>query len=197
MSYWFDENAGTAFAMEVPPPDGAGIIEISEEDFTEIVKAASQPGANIAVVEPPPTPTPTMDMERLARIWRKMEDRMDELKAACEAEIATIKTQQDQLSGVLLSVCNSMKADELRTPAGIIQRKEETHANAADWAAIHRFIAENNQFEMIQKRLTTTAVLAWARAHNNELPPGMNLFTKYKINVKKPAATGGKALPSE
>jgi hypothetical protein len=212
MRYWFHSGREEAFALEVPPPDGLDTVEIDEDTYKEIVgvqpevvlsenvltAAGSEEALRRKVLEAgtivaAPSPQ-SMDLERLARIWRKMDDAMDNLKADCEAEVAKIKVQQDQLSAVLLGQMHAMKADKLETVAGVIERKEETHVNAADWGAIWRFIVENNKFEFVQKRLTSSEILKW-RAVHDALPPGMSTFTKYKLSVKKPG--GRKALPKD
>jgi hypothetical protein len=144
----------------------------------------------------------TMDMEQLARVWRAMQDARDKLSSDYEAADREIKVQQEELSGVISAIMATMKVDTLKTSAGVLERKEETHAQAEDWGAIYRFIAEHDAWEMLQKRLTTRPVLKWGDDHAVKdergnliptLPPGISLFRKFKINVKKPS---GKVLPS-
>jgi hypothetical protein len=35
MRYWFDEGNNTLFQLAEPPPDGTGIIEVTEADYKE------------------------------------------------------------------------------------------------------------------------------------------------------------------
>jgi hypothetical protein len=199
MRYWFHSDSESVFALDVPPPDGQDMLEINEDTYKEIVAAQPSPEPlrlpPITEPLPPASPKPPPTWADLARIWREMEDTMDNLKAECEAKVKEIKAKQDKYSEVMLGQMNLMKADKLETVAGEIIRREETHVNAADWSAIYRFVVENDKFEFIQKRLTSSEILKWSAGNGGELPPGMNQFTKYKLTVKKPG--GRKALPKD
>jgi hypothetical protein len=206
MRYWFHTGTDKAFALDTPPPDGQDILELTVEQFAEIqaaIAAATNGAGQSVAVTPPPQPQ-GIDMERFARIWRKMEAKMKEIQAAADAEIEPIKKQQDQVSDLLMRQMNLLRADKLETEAGVVCKDESIHANAADWGAIWSFVEKHGQQGMIQKRLNTSDVLRWARAHatkderGNEvlgLPPGMNLFTKYKLTVRKPG--GQRPLPTD
>jgi len=214
MRYWFHSAREEAFALEVPPPDGADITEIDEDTYKEIVKAAGEealrqrsttgwkpvPGS-VSLEQQmreaaarPPVPKPPPTWADLARIWREMEDAMDNLKADCEAKVKEIKAKQDKYTEVMLGQMRAMKADKLDTAMGEIVIKEQTHVNAADWEAIRRYIVEHNKWEYVQKRLTSSEILKDVKA-GGELPPGMNTYTDYKLSVKKPG--GRKALPKD
>jgi hypothetical protein len=170
-------------------------MEIDEDTYKEI--AAAQPA-------PAPAPKQPPTWADLARIWRSMEDAMDALKAECEAKVKEIKAKQDKYTEVMLGQMRAMKADNLDTAEGVIRVKEQTHVNAADWEAIRRYIVEHNKWEYVQKRLTSSEILKDAKANAVKgengrevlaLPPGMSIYTDYKLTVAKPA--GRKALPKD
>ena len=202
MRYWFHSEREEAFALEVPPPDGADITEIDEDTYKEIVASTftqetiTTPAGREATVTiiPASAPKPPPTWADLARIWREMEEAMDNLKAECEVKVKEIKVKQDKYSEVMLGQMRAMKADKMDTAMGEIVVKEQTHVNAADWEAIRRFVVEHNAWEFIQKRLTTTEILKDVKA-GGELPPGMSTYTDYKLSVKKPG--GRKALPKD
>ena len=140
-----------------------------------------------------------VDMEKLARVWRKMQDKRDELRHAFEAADLAIENQQDVVSTALLSAMNGLKGDKLTTQAGVIEKKLDMKVSGADWQAIYRFVAANDAWELLHKRLSSTFVERWAKDHHDDegnamLPPGVNVFSTYKVTVKKPTA---KALPAE
>lgn len=138
--------------------------------------------------------TEMVDMEKLARIWRKMQDKRDELRHEAEAADLVIKDQQAVISAALLSAMNGLNADNLGTKAGIIKRKVAMKPSAADWAAIYRMIQETGRFDFLHQRLSSKAVEDWAKEHEGELPPGINVWRGYEISVVKPT---GKQLPKE
>ena len=147
--------------------------------------------------------TELVDMEKLARVWRKMQDKRDELKHAFETADKAIEDQQDVVGTALLSAMNGLKGDKLTTAAGVIEKKRDFKVSGADWQAIYRFVANNDAWELLHKRLSSTFVEKWAKDHTTKdddgndvqsLPPGVNVFTSYKVTVKKPTV---RAVPAE
>lgn len=136
--------------------------------------------------------TEMVDMEKLARIWRKMQDKRDELRHEAEAADLVIKDQQAVISAALLSAMNGLNADNLGTKAGIIKRKVAMKPSAADWSAVYRWIQDTGRFDLLHKRLSSAVVEEFAEANDGDLPPGINVWRGYEISVVKP---GGKPLP--
>ena len=135
-----------------------------------------------------------VDMERLARVWRKMQDKRDEIRAAYEAADKSVEDQQKIVGTALLSAMTGMKGDKLTTAAGVIERQTKTQVSGADWNAIYRFVTDHDAWQMLHKRLSSTFVDAWAKDHDGELPPGVNVFRTLQVVVKKP---GSRSLPHD
>lgn len=138
--------------------------------------------------------TEMVDMERLARVWRKMQDKRDEIRAAYEAADKSVEDQQKIVGTALLSAMTGMKGDKLTTAAGVIERQTKTQVSGADWNAIYRFVTDHDAWQMLHKRLSSTFVDAWAKDHDGELPPGVNVFRTLQVVVKKP---GSRSLPHD
>jgi hypothetical protein len=207
MRYWFNEATNEAYALAEPPPDGADTMEIDEDFFNEIRAAVAAAGVPVAEPEPTPlmkrngdgeaygTPAPpaTTNMEQLARVWRKMQDARDANKKVYEIADKRIEDDQKMVSAALLKAMNEMGGTALKTAAGVIEKKEQIKASGADWQAVYRFIVANDAWELLHKRIGTQFVEEW-RKKTGDYPPGINVFTEYKINVKKPGSTD---LPKE
>ena len=134
-----------------------------------------------------------IDMEKLAGVWRKMQDERDRLAAECKKADDAIKKQQDAVGDALLAAMTEMGGDSLKTEAGVVERKRSMKPSAADWGAVYRFVVENDAFELLHKRLSSTFVEKYAKEHD-ALPPGINVYTEFKVTVKKP---GAKSLPAD
>ena len=198
MRYWFNEATNEAYALAEPPPDGADTMEIDEDFFNEIVIetnkakgiAKDQEEHSAEVIPAPPA---TTNMEQLARVWRKMQDARDANRIAAEIADKRIEDDQKMVSAALLKAMNEMGGTALKTAAGVIEKKEQIKASGADWQAVYRFIVANDAWELLHKRIGTQFVEEW-RKKTGDYPPGINVFTEYKINVKKPGSTD---LPKE
>ena len=135
-----------------------------------------------------------IDMEKLARIWRKMQDERERLAAECKQADDAIKKQQDVVGDTLLAAMTEMGGDKLRTEAGEVVRERKFMASAADWGAYYRHIVEEDAFEGLHKRVSSTYVEKYIKEHDGEKPPGINVYTEFKVKVRKP---GGKSLPAD
>lgn len=187
MRYWFNEARNELFALEIPPPDAGDCIEVAEADFREYEAAVKASRAEPAPEPAAPEPA-TVDMEKLARIWRRMQDKRDELSAEYKAADLLIQQQQDQVGAVMLDAMNKLKGTSLKTAAGTVEKKTQMQVSGKDWDAIYRFIAENDAWELLHKRIGTKFVEDWAKAHDGALPPGVSVFSKFVVSVKKPGA---------
>ena len=132
-------------------------------------------------------------METLARVWRKMEDKLDEIAAKAAKDAKVIKEQQAKVSAALNKAMLDLKQSKATTAAGEIERKPQRKVSGKDWAAIYKFVHEHKAFSLLHKRLSSTFVEEWMKEHqdaegNAEVPPGVSVFTEYTINVKKPGA---------
>jgi hypothetical protein len=129
-------------------------------------------------------------MEKLARVWRKMQDRREQLKHDYERADLQIAEQQKQVGAALSAAMDSMKATSIKTAAGVIERKQKLLASAADWDAIYRFIVENDAWELLHKRLGSKFVETWAAKHDGVPPPGVNVRSEFVVSVKKAGSKG-------
>ena len=213
MRYWFNEGRNELFPMEIPPIDLGDCIEVAEADYNEYVALAKAavsysmpesftpvtegtdyvcPQMQAADVEAPPTQpaleTATVDMEKLARVWRKMQDARDKLSRDFKLADLAIENQQDQIGAALLAAMNTMKGTKLTTAAGIVEKKTSMKASGKDWGAIQRFIVEHGAWELLHKRLGTQFIAKWAADHDGELPPGISVYQEFKVTVTKPGS---------
>ena len=212
MRYWFNESRNELFPMEIPPIDLADCIEVKEADYNEYVALAKaeevraevdrlrndrHPSSSMTTVMPPVEEAPptqpvleavSVDMEKLARVWRKMQDARDKLSHDFKLADLEIENQQDQVGAAMLAAMNKMGGTKLTTAAGVIEKKSSLKASGKDWGAIQRFIKEHDAWELLHKRLGTQFIEKWAKEHKGELPPGISVYTEFKISVTKPGS---------
>lgn len=102
--------------------------------------------------------------------------KVDEINAKMAKIEAWIKQQAD-VQGV-----TSFKSDH-----GTAFLTTVDFANVADWDATLRFIRETEAFDMLEKRVSKTAVRAYID-QTKSVPPGVNYGTKLEVNIRKPGA---------
>ena len=104
-----------------------------------------------------------------------------------EATDTALKSEMAKLEEVLLSECNNINADSIKTGSGTIIKTLRENFVCSDWDGLKEFIMEHSLIELMQQRLHNGNLKEYMITHGNEgLPPGINSIREYNIVVKKP-----------
>jgi hypothetical protein len=117
--------------------------------------------------------------------------KLREEKAVVEAEIKermdAIKANMEKLEAWLKAKLDADGLTSFKTDYGTAFLTTTDFASVENWDAVLRFIREEDAFDMLEKRVSKTAVRGYIEA-NKEVPPGIKYGTKLDINVRKPTA---------
>jgi hypothetical protein len=127
-------------------------------------------------------------VEQVVETYIKLRRKKEQLEAETKDKVAGIKDKMTKLEAWLMERADNDGVTSFKTPAGTAFVTTTDYANVADWDAVLTFIRTHDAFDMLEKRVSKTAV----RAHMDEtgdVPPGITYGTKLGINVRK--AAGG------
>ena len=125
-------------------------------------------------------------LSELARIYRKMKARMDELTKAYDTEVETIK---EKLELVKIEIKDQMKAQgatSIKTDFGTISLVTKTRYSTQDWDSFKRFVVEHDVVDLLEKRIAQTNMSKFLEENPSLVPPGLNSMSEYEIRVIKP-----------
>jgi hypothetical protein len=125
-----------------------------------------------------------MDNNKLAAAYVKIREARKQATREYEARDDEFKAKLDLLSAHMLKILTVENTQSVRTEAGTFFKKLEVKPSATDWEQIYQWIAANNAFEFLEKRLTKTAITKYMAAHDNELPPGIAVHREYVAQVR-------------
>lgn len=128
---------------------------------------------------------PDMPVEKLVRVYLKMNGKLSEMRSAYEAEEKKLKDQMAMVKGALLAYCKEQNVESVRTNEGLFYRTVTTRYWTNDWEAMGRFILENSVPELLEKRIHQGNMRQFLEAHPDSLPPGLNVDNEYTITVRK------------
>lgn len=134
------------------------------------------------------------DHNKLLKTHHKISDARTALKRAYEAADRKYLDQLEKLEAVLAAILNesfgiggpaSMSGSE-----GIFFREETITPRADDWDRFYKWVAENDAFEALEKRVTKVFVKKFMEDNKDEngvsqLPPGISVFRKYVVRVRR------------
>lgn len=104
-------------------------------------------------------------------------------RLAADRAARVLKTKEDELQLILVSHCREHGAG-VDLAEVIIEYDTKLAPVAQDWVAIHQYIKDNDAIDLVQKRLTESAVkLRW---DDNVVIPGVGdkLVEKVKVTIR-------------
>lgn len=126
-----------------------------------------------------------LNAEQLVSVYIKMRDKRQQLQREFDEADGKIKEQQDAVTQALLEICKEQGAEGLRTPAGSVFRTVKTRYWSNDWGSMKEFIKEHDAFELLEQRVHQTNMKNFLEEHPDLMPPGMNVDSRYSINVRR------------
>jgi hypothetical protein len=139
--------------------------------------------------EPAPQEAPTdvtVPMDKLAKVYRRMQSRIQELTTQYESEIEDIKRQQDVVKIALKDQMLKLGVSSVRTDQGTVVLSTKTRYNTQDWDSFKEFIKEHDALDLLEKRIAQTNMSTFLSENPSLVPAGLNSTTEYAISVRKP-----------
>ena len=144
---------------------------------------------NIDDEEPAPQEAPTevtVPMDKLAKVYRRMQSRIQELTAQYESEVEDIKRQQEVVKIALKDQMLKLGVSSVRTDQGTVVLSTKTRYNTQDWDSFKEFIKEHDALDLLEKRIAQTNMATFLAENPSLVPAGLNSLTEYAISVRKP-----------
>ena len=144
---------------------------------------------NIDDEEPTPQEVLTeviVPMDKLAKVYRRMQTRIQELTTQYENEIEDIKHQQEAVKIALKDQMLKLGVSSVRTDQGTVVLSTKTRYNTQDWDSFKEFIKEHDALDLLEKRIAQTNMATFLSENPRLVPAGLNSTTEYAISVRKP-----------
>lgn len=126
-----------------------------------------------------------ISVEKLVKVYLKMNAKLSEMKAAYEAEEKALKEQMAKVKQGLLNYCKEHNVESVRTGEGLFYRNVHTRYWTNDWEAMGKFVVAQGVPELLEKRLHQGNVKQFLEENPDVLPPGLNVDSEYTITVRK------------
>lgn len=125
-------------------------------------------------------------LSQLARIYRKMKTKMDELTKEYDTEIEILKEKLDAVKIEMKDQMKAQGATSIKTEFGTISLVTKTRYSTQDWDSFKRFVVENDVVDLLEKRIAQTNMSKFLEENPSLVPPGLNSMSEYEIRVVKP-----------
>lgn len=126
-----------------------------------------------------------LDDGSLLKFYIALRDRRAVRKAAYADEDGGDKSKQDKIEAEFLRRFNERNIDNVSARGlGTAYRQVRTSATVADWSTMLEFVLENNLWELLERRVSKTAVQQYIEEHS-DLPPGVNWSETQVVNFQR------------
>jgi len=124
-------------------------------------------------------------IEKMIRVYIKIRDARAEQKKSFELADKALVVQQEQIENAMLEIAQKSGATQLGSPSGTAYIETETQISIADDSSFYKFIKDTDSLDMLQRRVSTTAVKQYIAEHEGAVPPGLNLFNRMRIKIRR------------
>jgi len=125
-------------------------------------------------------------LDRLAKVYIKIRDKLSELTRAFEAEEARLKEQQSLIAAAMKDQLQALGVKSAGTIFGTVSLKTKTRYYASDWDAMYRFIQEHDAAFLLEKRIAQTNMSDFLEQNPTDPPPGLSTVSELTVSVMKP-----------
>jgi hypothetical protein len=130
--------------------------------------------------------TETIPLDKLARVYRKIRDRIQDLTKEYESNVEELKTQQEEIKNAMKDQMLALGSSSIKTAEGTIILSQKTRYYTDDWDSFKTFVVENDALDLFEKRIHQGNMVTFLEDNPGLVPAGLNSMSQYDISVRKP-----------
>lgn len=125
------------------------------------------------------------DINAVVEHYIMLRDHKSKLDAEHKARVAEIDAQMTNAENFLLNHLNESGLDRVGVSAGTVFAQVKTMPSFENKEATIEYIKQSGNVELLQSRLSSTAVKEFMDANNQQLPPGVKIMTERTITIRR------------
>ena len=125
-------------------------------------------------------------LDKLARVYRKIRTRIQDLTKDYESQVEELKAQQDEIKHAMKDQMLAIGSSSIKTSEGTIILAQKVRYYTEDWDSFKSFVVEHDALDLFEKRIHQTNMVTFLDENPGIVPPGLNSMTEYDVSVRKP-----------
>ncbi len=130
---------------------------------------------------------PTLPVEKLVKLFTRTRDAKAAGQKVWDAQEAEFKAIMAACESFMLKRADEDGVTGYKTPFGTTYTAETSKITIADDTAFFDFVREAGDLDFFERRVSTTHVGNYMKAHEGLAPPGLNIFRERVMRVRKAA----------
>jgi len=128
----------------------------------------------------------TIPLDTLARVYRKIRDRVQMLTKEFDSQVEELKAQQNEIKIAMKDQMLALGSSSIRTSEGTIILAQKVRYYTDDWDSFKTFVIEHEALDLFEKRIHQTNMVTFLEENPGVVPAGLNSMTEYDVSVRKP-----------
>ena len=133
-----------------------------------------------------PNEDEVIPLDKLARVYRKIYTKVQELTQEYESQIEELKAKRDEIKNAMKDQMMALGTNSVRTPEGTIILSQKTRYYTDDWDSFKTFVVEHDALDLFEKRIAQKNMATFLEENPGVVPAGLNSMSEYAVTVRKP-----------
>lgn len=130
--------------------------------------------------------TEVIPLDKLARVYRKIRDRIQTLTKEYESAVEELKIHQDEIKNAMKDQMLALGSSSIKTPEGTIILSQKNRYYTDDWDSFKQFVIEHDALDLFEKRIHQGNMAEFLEENPGLVPAGLNSMSQYDVSVRKP-----------
>ena len=126
-------------------------------------------------------------LDKLAKVYRKIRDRIGKLTQEYETQVEELKAQQAEIANAMKDTLMATGQKSANTEEGTIILGTKTRYTTHDWESFKKFVLEHEVPELFEQRIAQRNMAQWLTENPTLVPPGLDQATEFTVTVRKPS----------
>lgn len=130
--------------------------------------------------------TEVIPLDKLARVYRRIRDRIQDLTKEYESAVEELKIHQDEIKNAMKDQMLALGSSSIKTPEGTIILSQKNRYYTDDWDSFKQFVIEHDALDLFEKRIHQGNMAEFLEENPGLVPAGLNSMSQYDVSVRKP-----------
>lgn len=125
-------------------------------------------------------------LDKLAKVYRKIYTKVNELTTQYEAQLEELKAQQEEIKNAMKDQMVALGLQSVKTDEGTIILSHKTRYYTDDWDSFKTFAMEHDALDLFERRISQKNMAMFLEENPGQVPAGLNSMSEVSVSVRKP-----------
>ena len=125
-------------------------------------------------------------LDKLAKVYRKIYTKVNELTVQYESQLEELKAQQEEIKNAMKDQMVALGLQSVKTDEGTIILSQKTRYYTDDWDSFKTFAIEHDALDLFEKRIAQKNMAMFLDENPGVVPMGLNSMSEVSVSVRKP-----------